>query len=291
MTSKTSTRKTPSKKTPSKKSGKSRKANSDNPYLVQSEPYYVPTGKEVEVFEEASRQQFGVLLKGPTGSGKTRFVSYMAWKLRRPLITVACHEDLSASDLVGRYLFVDGATVWVDGPLSMAVKMGAICYLDEVVEARNDSLVVIHPLADDRRILPVEKRSEVLHAPPEFMLVVSYNPAYQSIMKDLKQSTRQRFVGLSFEYPDRDLETEIVAHESGVDRETAGHLVRVADRIRKLKNHGLDEGVSTRLLIYAGKLMAAGVEPAAACRATIVEPLCDDRDLQRSMVEVVRDFF
>jgi len=286
MTAKKSTR-----KTASKKSTRSRKAKSDNPYLVRSEPYYVPTGKEIEVFEEASRQQFGVLLKGPTGSGKTRFVSYMAWKLGRPLITVACHEDLSASDLVGRYLFVDGATVWVDGPLSMAVKMGGICYLDEVVEARNDSIVVIHPLADDRRILPVEKRSEVLHAPPEFMLVISYNPAYQSIMKDLKQSTRQRFVGLSFEYPDRDLETEVVAHESGVDLEIAGHLVRVGDRIRKLKNHGLDEGVSTRLLIYAGKLMAAGVEPAAACRATIVEPLCDDRDLQRSMVEVVRDFF
>jgi nitric oxide reductase NorQ protein len=280
---------TAARKAPKKK--RSRKAKSKNPYLVVEEPYYVATGQEVQVFEEAARQQFGVLLKGPTGSGKTRFVSYMAWKLGLPLITVACHEDLSASDLVGRYLFVDGSTVWVDGPLSMAVKMGAICYLDEVVEARNDSLVVIHPLADDRRILPIEKRSEVLHAPPDFMLVVSYNPAYQSIMKDLKQSTRQRFVGLSFDYPEREVETEVVAHESGVDVETAGHLVRVGDRIRKLKNHGLEEGVSTRLLIYAGKLMAAGVDPSAACRATIVEPLCDDRDLQRSMLEVVRDFF
>ena len=286
----TTNRKKAVAKKPAKRS-KQTKRTSTNPYLVSKEPYYVPTDSEIQVFEEASRQQFGVLLKGPTGSGKTRFVSYMAWKLGRPLITVACHEDLSASDLVGRYLFVDGATVWVDGPLSMAVKMGAICYLDEVVEARNDSLVVIHPLADDRRILPVEKRSEVLEAPPEFMLVISYNPAYQSIMKDLKQSTRQRFVGLSFDYPDRELETEVVAHESGVDEEMASHLVRVGERIRKLKNHGLEEGVSTRLLIYAGKLMAAGVDPAAACRATIVEPLCDDRDLQRSMLEVVRDFF
>ena len=286
-----SPRKAPPRKRASRGRAKKADATPENPYLVTDEPYYVPTAREVEVFEEAHRQQFGVLLKGPTGSGKTRFVSYMAWKLGRPLITVACHEDLSASDLVGRYLFVDGATVWVDGPLSMAVKMGAICYLDEVVEARNDSLVVIHPLADDRRILPIEKRSEVLQAPPEFMLVISYNPAYQSIMKDLKQSTRQRFVGLSFEYPDRELEAEVVAHESGVDVEIASHLVRVGERIRKLKNHGLEEGVSTRLLIYAGKLMAAGVDPSAACRATIVEPLCDDRDLQRSMLEVVRDFF
>jgi len=285
------TSKAGSSKPPAKKRSRSRKAKSNNPYRVSVEPYYVSTGSEVEVFEEAAKQQFGVLLKGPTGSGKTRFVSYMAWKLGRPLITVACHEDLSASDLVGRYLFVDGATVWVDGPLSMAVKMGAICYLDEVVEARNDSLVVIHPLADDRRILPVEKRSEVLHAPPEFMLVISYNPAYQSIMKDLKQSTRQRFVGLSFDYPDREVEAEVVAHESGVEPDVAAHLVRIAERIRKLKNHGLEEGVSTRLLIYAGKLMAAGVEPNAACQATIVEPLCDDRDLHRSMLEVVRDFF
>jgi nitric oxide reductase NorQ protein len=285
----TESKKSGSRKTP--KRGKKAKDTSKNAYMVSNEPYYVPTDREIEVFEEAARQQFGVLLKGPTGSGKTRFVSYMAWKLGRPLITVACHEDLSASDLVGRYLFVDGATVWVDGPLSMAVKMGAICYLDEVVEARNDSLVVIHPLADDRRILPVEKRSEVLEAPPDFMLVISYNPAYQSIMKDLKQSTRQRFVGLSFDYPEREIETSVVAHESGVDEETASHLVRVGERIRKLKNHGLEEGVSTRLLIYAGKLMAAGVDPGAACRATIVEPLCDDRDLQRSMLEVVRDFF
>ena len=260
-------------------------------YLFEDEPYYVPTGQEVDLFDQAARQQIPVLLKGPTGSGKTRFVSHMAWRLGRPLVTVACHEDLTASDLVGRFLFRDGETRWADGPLSVAVKLGGICYLDEVVEARNDSLVVIHPLADDRRILPVEKRSEVLRAHDDFMLVISYNPAYQSVIKDLKQSTRQRFAALSFDYPSRDVETDIVAHESGVPRETASRLVRVAVRIRKLKNHGLEEGVSTRLLIYAGRLIAAGLEPVVACEASIVEPLTDDLDLQRSMIEVVRDFF
>ena len=260
-------------------------------YRVADEPFYLPQAEEVVLFEEAARQRIPVLLKGPTGCGKTRFVSYMAWKLGRPLITVACHEDLSASDLVGRYLFVDGETRWVDGPLTAAVRMGGICYLDEVVEARNDSLVVIHPLADDRRILPVEKRSEVLRAPDPFMLVISYNPAYQSVVKDLKQSTRQRFMALSFDYPERDLETAVVAQEAGVDQETASRLVRVAHRIRKLKNHGLEEGVSTRLLIYAGRLMAAGLAPEPACRASLVEPLSDDADLQRSMAEVIRDFF
>ena len=261
------------------------------PYLVTEEPYYVPTASEVQLFEQAAAQQIPVLLKGPTGCGKTRFVSYMAWKLGRPLITVACHEDLSASDLVGRYLFRDGETRWVDGPLTSAVRMGGICYLDEVVEARNDSLVVIHPLSDDRRILPVEKRNEVLRAPEGFMLVISYNPAYQSVIKDLKQSTRQRFVALGFDYPARDTETDIVAHESGVDEEIAGRLVRVGTRVRKLKNHGLEEGVSTRLLIYAGRLMVGGLSAADACRAAIVEPLSDDADLQRSMSEVIRDFF
>jgi nitric oxide reductase NorQ protein len=260
-------------------------------YRVAEAPYYLPTGREVELFEEAWKHRIPVLLKGPTGCGKTRFVSYMAWKLGLPLVTVACHEDLSASDLVGRYLFREGETFWVDGPLLMAVKMAGICYLDEVVEARNDTLVVIHPLADDRRILPVEKRSEIVQAPPGFCLVVSYNPAYQSVVKDLKQSTRQRFLALSFDYPPREMETEVVAHEAAVDKETASRLVRVGHRIRKLKNHGLEEGVSTRLLIYAGRLMASGLPPDAACRAALVEPLSDDADLQRSMSEVIRDFF
>ncbi len=260
-------------------------------FMVADEPYYVAVEDEVALFEEAAGQQFPVLLKGPTGSGKTRFVAYMAWKLGRPLVTVACHEDLSAADLVGRYLFREGETQWVDGPLSTAVKLGGICYLDEVVEARNDSLVVIHPLADDRRILPVEKRNELLKAPDDFMLVVSYNPAYQSIMKDLKQSTRQRFLGLSFDYPPREIETEVVAHETGLDTETASRLVRIGARVRKLKSHGLEEGVSTRLLVYAGRLMASGLSAEVACRAAIVEPLSDDPDLQRSMAEVIRDFF
>jgi nitric oxide reductase NorQ protein len=262
-----------------------------NQYLIKDEPYYVPTGQEVALFEQAAHHNIPALLKGPTGCGKTRFVSHMAWRLKRPLITVACHEDLTASDLVGRYLFRDGETVWVDGPLTLAVKLGGICYLDEVVEARNDSLVVIHPLADDRRILPVEKRNEILHAHDDFMLVVSYNPAYQSVLKDLKQSTRQRFIALSFDYPTRDIETDVVAHEAGIKPEIASRLVRVAVRIRKLKNHGLEEGVSTRLLIYAGRLMASGIDPGPACEAAIVQPLTDDADLQRSMVEVVRDFF
>lgn len=260
-------------------------------YLIADEPYYVPVAEEIALFAEAAKQQVPVLLKGPTGCGKTRFVSHMAHRLGRPLITVACHEDLTASDLVGRYLFRDGETVWVDGPLSMAVKMGAICYLDEVVEARNDSLVVIHPLSDDRRILPVEKRNEILHATDDFMLVVSYNPAYQSVLKDLKQSTRQRFVAIAFDYPDRDIEAAVVAHEAGVSEEHASRLVRVASRIRKLKNHGLEEGVSTRLLIYAGRLIAAGMDANVACEAAIVQPLTDDFDLQRSMTEVIRDFF
>ncbi len=260
-------------------------------YLVDEEPYYVPVGQEVALFAEAAKQQVPVLLKGPTGCGKTRFVSHMAHQLGRPLVTVACHEDLTASDLVGRYLFRDGETVWVDGPLTLAVKLGGICYLDEVVEARNDSVVVIHPLADDRRILPVEKRNEILKAPDDFLLVVSYNPAYQSVLKDLKQSTRQRFVAIAFDYPERDVEAEIVAHEAGVTEESASRLVRVASRIRKLKNHGLEEGVSTRLLIYAGRLIAAGLDPNTACEAAIVQPLTDDFDLQRSMTEVIRDFF
>ena len=261
------------------------------PYLVDEEPYYVPTGAEVELFTRAAESQMPVLLKGPTGCGKTRFVSAMAHRLGRPLITVACHEDLTASDLVGRFLFRDGETQWVDGPLTLALRLGGICYLDEVVEARNDSLVVIHPLADDRRILPIEKRSEVLHAPDNFMLVISYNPAYQSVVKDLKQSTRQRFISIAFEYPEKELETEVVAREAGLDEETAGRLVRVGTKIRRLKNHGLEEGVSTRLLIYAGRLIAMGLSPGDACQAASVQPLTDDPDLQRSMSEVIRDFF
>jgi nitric oxide reductase NorQ protein len=227
------------------------------------------------------------LLKGPTGCGKTRFVQHMAWRLRRPLITVAAHEDLTASDLVGRYLLRGDDTVWIDGPLTLAVKHGAICYLDEIVEARKDTTVVIHPLTDDRRLLPIEKKSQVLEAVDEFMLVVSYNPGYQSVLKELKQSTKQRFVAIEFDYPPSDLEIQIVQKEAGVAEPVARSLVRIGEKIRNLKNHGLEEGVSTRLLIYAGQLIARGVEPVAACTATLIQPLTDDRDLQRSMREII----
>lgn len=258
---------------------------------IENIPFYLPVGEECQLFEQAWRAQMPVLLKGPTGCGKTRFVEHMAHRLGRPLITVACHEDLTASDLVGRYLFRDEQTVWNDGPLSSAVKQGAICYLDEVVEARKDTVVVIHPLTDDRRILPIDKLGLVLHAPPEFMLVVSYNPGYQSVLKELKQSTRQRFMALDFSYPSESLERDIVRREAGIEEEQAQILVRIGARIRNLTSHGLEEGVSTRLLVYAGRLMKNGVAPAVACNATLGRPLTDDPDMLRSIGEIVRDFF
>src|SRR5215216_792792 len=220
-------------------------------YKVAAEPYYLPIGNEVELFEAAYTARLPVMLKGPTGCGKTRFVEYMAYKMGRPLITVACHEDLSSTDLVGRFLLEGEETVWHDGPLTSAVRAGAICYLDEVVEARKDTVVIIHPLTDDRRRLPIEKRGTILDAPPNFMLVLSYNPGYQSILKDLKQSTRQRFVALEFDYPDSDAETEIVAKEGCIDEGVARDLVLIGQKVRNLRGHGLEEGVSTRLLIYA----------------------------------------
>jgi nitric oxide reductase NorQ protein len=217
-------------------------------YKVTNEPYYLPIKQEVELFEAAYAARLPVMLKGPTGCGKTRFVEYMAYKMNRPLITVACHEDLSATDLVGRFLLEGEETVWHDGPLTTAVRNGAICYLDEVVEARKDTVVIIHPLTDDRRRLPIEKRGTVIEAPPEFMLVVSYNPGYQSILKDLKQSTRQRFVAMEFDYPNPEDETAIVAKEGGIDQQTAADLVKIGQKVRNLRGHGLEEGVSTRLL-------------------------------------------
>ncbi len=255
------------------------------------EPFYLPVGGEVGLFEKAFHARIPVLLKGPTGCGKTRFVEHMAHQLQRPLITVACHEDLTASDLVGRYLFKDDQTVWVDGPLTTAVKQGAICYLDEVVEARKDTVVVIHPLTDDRRILPIEKQGIVLKAAPEFMLVISYNPGYQSVLKELKQSTRQRFLALSFNYPPEELEREVVGREAGLEPEHAARLVKIGARIRNLTTHGLEEGVSTRLLIYAGKLIAGGIPPQSACKVALASPLTDDPDLLKSIVEIVRDFY
>jgi nitric oxide reductase NorQ protein len=260
-------------------------------YAVAVEPFYRPVDDEVELFAQAARAQLPVLLKGPTGCGKTRFVSHMAWKLGRPLVTVACHEDLSASDLLGRYLLHGDETVWVDGPLTTAVRHGAIVYLDEVVEARKDTLVVIHPLTDDRRVLPIDRLATVLHAPPEFMMVVSYNPGYQSVIKELKPSTRQRFVSLEFRYPPADLEREIVARESGLDGERTGRLVKVGEKIRNLTDRGLEEGVSTRLLVYCAKLLVNGVEARSACRASFTRTLTDDRDLGRTIDEIVADYF
>ncbi|MFN7144861.1 MAG: CbbQ/NirQ/NorQ/GpvN family protein [Myxococcota bacterium] len=260
-------------------------------YLVPREPFYLPAADEVGLFESAWRAQLPVLLKGPTGCGKTRFVAHMAWRLKRPLVTVACHEDLAASDLLGRFLLQGDDTVWVDGPLTTAVRHGAIVYLDEVVEARKDSLVVIHPLTDDRRILPIDRLATVLRAPPEFMMVISYNPGYQSVLKELKPSTRQRFVSIDFTYPGADVERDVLVTEAGLDAERAGRLVRVAEKIRNLTDRGLEEGVSTRLLVYCGKLLAQGVEPRAACRAAFTRTLTDDRDLQRTIEEIVADFF
>lgn len=254
-------------------------------------PFYLASGDECALFEQAYRGCMPVLLKGPTGCGKTRFVEHMAHRLGRPLITVACHEDLTASDLVGRFLFREGQTVWADGPLTSAVRQGAICYLDEVVEARKDTVVVIHPLTDDRRILPIDKQGQILKAPPEFMLVISYNPGYQSVIKELKQSTRQRFLALEFSYPSDKLEREVVAREADIPLEQAAILVRIGARIRTLTAHGLEEGISTRLLIYAGRLLRAGIAPLDACAAALARPLTDDPDLTRTMSEIIRDFY
>ena len=256
-------------------------------YKVANEPYYLPIRQEVELFEAAYAAKLPVMLKGPTGCGKTRFVEYMAYKMNRPLITVACHEDLSATDLVGRFLLEGEETVWHDGPLTTAVRSGAICYLDEVVEARKDTVVIIHPLTDDRRRLPIEKRGTIIEAPPEFMLVVSYNPGYQSILKDLKQSTRQRFVAMEFDYPNAEDETAIVAREGEIENETAADLVKIGQKIRNLRGHGLEEGVSTRLLIYAAQMIAKGISPVNAAEVALVSPITDDRELQRSIREIV----
>lgn len=256
-------------------------------FRVEAEPFYLPSRQEVQLFESAYAAKLPVMLKGPTGSGKTRFVEHMAYRLGRPLITVACHEDLSATDLVGRFLLEGEQTVWHDGPLTSAVRSGAICYLDEVVEARKDTVVIIHPLTDDRRRLPVEKLGTVIQAPPEFMLVVSYNPGYQSILKDLKQSTRQRFVAMEFDYPEPEAETQIVAKEGGVDEATAADLVKIGQKVRNLRGHGLEEGVSTRLLIYAAQMIAKGIAPIDAAEVAICSPITDDRELQRSIREIV----
>ncbi len=270
-------------------------------FRITEEPYYLPIGDEVELFLAAYEQKVPVLLKGPTGVGKTRFIEYMSWRLHQhmgepeeegvPLITVACHEDLTASDLVGRYLLEGDDTRWIDGPITRATKVGAICYLDEVVEARKDTTVLIHPLTDYRRLLPVDKRGELLEAAEGFILVMSYNPGYQSALKDLKHSTRQRFMAIEFGYPDRDQEAEIISKESGVSGEVALELAKLAEKVRNLKEHGLGEGVSTRLLVYAGKLIHQGIAPRRACQVAVVWALTDDLEVQRSIEEVVTSIF
>ena len=286
-------------------------------YHLTEEPYYLPIGDEVELFEAAYAQKIPVIFKGPTGCGKTRFVEYMSYRLGQPLtrvsqrgsgqdgngsgdlpdrdhlplVTIACHEDLTASDLVGRYLLEGDQTVWIDGPLTRAVKVGGICYLDEIVEARKDTTVLIHPLTDHRRILPVEKRGELLEAAEGFLLVLSYNPGYQSALKDLKHSTRQRFISVEFNYPPRDIEAEIIAHESGVDEDVALQLAKLGEKIRNLKEHGLAEGASTRLLIYAGQMISHGIAPRRACQVAVNWAVTDDFNIQRSIEELTTSIF
>lgn len=256
-------------------------------FRIASEPYYRPVGEEIELFEAAYAARMPMMLKGPTGCGKTRFIEHMAWRLKQPLITISCHEDMTASDLVGRYLLDAEGTIWHDGPLTLAVRHGAICYLDEIVEARQDTTVVIHSLTDDRRILPLEKKNEVLRAPPNFQLVISYNPGYQSVLKDLKESTKQRFAAIAFSYPEAAVETEIIAAESGVGVETAKTLVRIAQRARNLKGNGLEEGASTRMLINAGMLVKRGIGIEAACEVALVLPITDDTDMRDALKAAV----
>ncbi len=256
-------------------------------YRISSEPFYRAVGREIELFEAAYRSRMPVMLKGPTGCGKTRFVEHMAWRLGKPLITVSCHEDMTASDLVGRYLLDAEGTVWHDGPLTLAVREGAICYLDEIVEARQDTTVVIHSLTDDRRILPLEKKNEVVRAHPDFHVVISYNPGYQSVLKDLKESTKQRFGAIAFGYPEPSIEAEIVVREARVDHRTAETLVRISERSRNLKGQGLEEGASTRMLINAGLLIANGIPTAEACQVAMVVPITDDPDLRDALTGAI----
>jgi nitric oxide reductase NorQ protein len=264
---------------------------------TSTQPYYLPISDEVEVFRAAYAARLPILLKGPTGCGKTRFVEHMTWLLNKerpeaaqqhnPLITVSCHEDLTATDMVGRYLLKGDETIWSDGPLTRAVRNGSICYLDEIVEARKDTTVLIHSLTDHRRILPIDKTGELIEAHGEFLLVIFYNPGYQSVLKDLKPSTRQRFVSLEFDYPEVDAESRIIVHESGVDESQAERLATIGQRVRNLKQHGFEEGVSTRLLIYTGELIAGGIEPRRAAQAAIISAISDDTNVQEAVADIV----
>jgi nitric oxide reductase NorQ protein len=256
-------------------------------YRIEEEPFYLPIRDEIRLFEIAFENKLPLMLKGPTGCGKTRFLSFMAYKMNLPLITVACHEDLTTSDLVGRYLLDGSTTRWQDGPLTLAVKHGGICYLDEIVEARKDTTVVIHPLTDDRRILPLEKRGQILEAKDNFMVAISYNPGYQTVLKDLKQSTKQRFIAIEFGYPPAALEEEILIRESGIGARLASDLRKIAEKLRSMKNRGLDEGVSTRLLIYAGVLLQRGVDPRRACSVALIDPITDDPEIKKVLEEII----
>jgi nitric oxide reductase NorQ protein len=257
-------------------------------YRIVAEPYYQPLGHEIATFQAAYAERLPVMLKGPTGCGKTRFVEHMAWRLGKPLITVAAHEDMTAADLAGRYLLEPQGTVWHDGPLTLAVRHGAICYLDEIVEARQDTTVVIHPLTDARRILPLEKHNEIVPAHPDFQLTISYNPGYQSAVKDLKESTKQRFVAIDFGYPPASTEASIIVRESGTDDALAGILVAIGERSRNLQGHGLDEGASTRMLIHAGRMVRAGLPLEAAVQSSIVLPITDNPDIRAALTDAIQ---
>ena len=255
-------------------------------------PYYEPQGIEVAIFEAAYRKRLPVMLKGPTGCGKTRFLEHMAFQLKRPLVTVSCHEDLTSSDLVGRFLLEGSATVWQDGPLTRAVKAGAICYLDEIVEARTDSTVVIHSLTDHRRRLTIEKKGQEIDAHEDFLLVISYNPGYQTVLKDLKPSTKQRFIAINFDFPQEDVERKIVVNEvPGISPELAAKLVATGRKGRLLKDHGLEEATSTRALVYAANMINAGLDPVNACQVAMVNPLTDDIELAEALMEIVKAHF
>jgi nitric oxide reductase NorQ protein len=260
-------------------------------FKITDAPYYAESGSEIAIFEAAWKQKVPVLLKGPTGCGKTRFVSYMAHKLGLPLITVSCHEDLSASDLIGRYVIQNDEVLWSDGPMTAAVRMGAILYLDEVVEARKDTIVAIHPLSDHRRSLLIDKLATVIEAPDQFLLVISYNPGYQSLLKELKPSTRQRFASIAFDYPTETTERDILVTETGIDADIAGKLAALATRIRKLTHRGLEEGASTRLLLHTARLIQAGVPIESATNSTLVETLSDDPEMQNALRDLIDDFF
>jgi len=260
-------------------------------FLVESEPNYVPQSNEIEVFKAAFESKIPLIVKGPTGCGKTRFIEYMAYLLKLPLITVSCHEDLTAADLIGRYLFKEDETIWQDGPLTLAVRYGGICYLDEIVEARKDTTVVIHSLTDDRRILFIDKTGEVVKAHPNFMMVLSYNPGYQSIVKDLKQSTKQRFASLIFSHPPIDVETDIIRTETGISQEDCKKLAEMGAKIRELKGFGLEEGVSSRLLVYVGRLIKAGLAPDESCNCAICQTLTEEAEVMQSIKNIVKLYF